>query len=65
MLFLNISYIVADDRKLYFDIRYSNIVDMSSDLSSCERDIDTIVHLASPWGLQINDEKYCVTRFTR
>ena len=30
---------------------------MSSDLSSCQRDIDTIVHVASSWELQLNAEK--------
>ena len=40
----------ADDLKIYLNIRYNNIVDMSSDLSSCQRDIDTIVHVASSWG---------------
>ena len=34
---------------------------MSSDLSSCQRDIDTIVHVAS----QLNVEKSCVMRFLR
>ena len=44
----------ADDLKIYLNIRHSNIVDMSSDLSSCQRDIDTIVHVASSQGLQLN-----------
>ena len=38
---------------------------MSSDLSSCGRDIDNIVHVASSWRLQLNAEKYFVMRFTR
>ena len=37
----------ADDMKIYLNIRHSNIVDMSSDLSSCQRDFDTIVHVTS------------------
>ena len=36
---------------------------MSSDLSSCQRDIDTIIHFASSLGLQINTEKCCAMRF--
>ena len=31
--------------------RQSNIIDLSSDLSSCQRDIDTIVYVASYWRL--------------
>ena len=38
---------------------------MSSDLSSCQGDIDTIVHVASYWGLQLNAEKCYVMRFAR
>ena len=29
----------ADYLKIYFNIRHSNIIDMSSNLSSCQRDI--------------------------
>ena len=41
----------------------SNIVDMSSNLSICQRDIDNIFHVASSWILQLNAEKCCVMRF--
>ena len=44
-------------------IQYSNIVGISSDLSSCQRDIDTVVDVVSSWGLQLNAEKCCVKRF--
>ena len=37
----------ANDMKIYLNIRLSNIVDMSSDLSSCQRNIDTIVHVTA------------------
>ena len=50
----------ADDLKIYLKIRHSNIVDMSSDLSSCQRDIDNLVHAASSWRLQFNAEKNAV-----
>ena len=33
----------VDDLKIYSNIRHTNIVDILSDLSSCQRDIDTIV----------------------
>ena len=46
-------------------MRHCNIVDMSSDLSSCQGDIDTIVHVALSWGLQPNAEEYSVMRFAR
>ena len=59
MLFLNVCFF-ADDLKIYLKIRLSNIVDMSSDLSSFQRDIDTIVHVATSCGLQVNVEKGCV-----
>ena len=55
----------ADDLKIYLKIRHSNIINVSSDLYSCQKDIDTIVHVASSWGLQLNAEKYCVVRSTR
>ena len=45
----------ADDRIIYLKIRQSNIVDMSSNLSSC-LDIYATFHVASAWGLQINAE---------
>ena len=38
---------------------------MSSDLSSCQRDIDTKVHVTLSWGLQLNAEKCCGMRFAR
>ena len=50
----------ANDMKIYLNIRLSNIVDMSSDLSSCQRNIDTIIHVASSWGLQLNAQNCCV-----
>ena len=36
---------------------------MSSDSSSCQRDIDTIIHVALSWELQLNAEKCCVMCF--
>ena len=39
----------ANDLKTYLSIRHSNIVDTSSDLFSCQRDIDNIVHVVSSW----------------
>ena len=42
----------ADDLKIYLKIQHSNIVDISSNLSSCQIDIDTIVHVVSSWGLK-------------
>ena len=38
---------------------------MSSDVSSCQRDVDTIVHAASSRGLQLDAEKCCIMRFAR
>ena len=38
---------------------------MSSDSSSCQRDIDTIIHVALSWELQLNAEKCRVMRFAR
>ena len=55
MLFHLHTYVVskcklfAYDLKIYLKIRHSNIVDMSSDLSSCQRDIDTMVNVSSSW----------------
>ena len=43
--------------KIYLNIRHNNIVDMSSDLSSCHiLMLYNIVHDASSWGLQLNVE---------
>ena len=50
----------VDGLKIYLKVRHSNLVDMLSDLSSCQSDIDIIVHVASFWVLQLNHEKYCV-----
>ena len=36
---------------------------MSFDLCRYQRDIDTVVHVASSWGLQLDAEKCCVMRF--
>ena len=47
----------ADDLKIYLNVRHSNIVDISSDLSSYQRDIDTTDHITSSSGLQLNVEK--------
>ena len=58
-------YVFADDLKIYLKIRHSNIVCISSDLSSCQIDIDTVVHAASSRGLQLDAEKFCVMRFAR
>ena len=44
----------ANDLEIYSNIRYSKIVDISSDLFSCQRDINAIVHVASSWGLRLN-----------
>ena len=38
---------------------------MSSDLSSCQRNIHSIVHAASSSALQLNAEKCCARRFAR
>ena len=38
---------------------------MSSDLSSCQRNIHAIVHAASSSALQLNAEKCCARRFAR
>ena len=55
-------YDFVDNLKIYLKVGHSNFVDTSLDLSSCQRDIDTIVHVALSWGLQLNAEKaeYCV-----
>ena len=53
----------SDDLKIDLKIRHSNIVDISSDLSGCQRDIDTIVYVALSWGLHLNAEKCYVMRF--
>ena len=45
---------IAVDLKIYLKIRHRNIVVMSSEFSSSQRDINTIVHFASSWGLQHN-----------
>ena len=63
MLFLNESFF-ADDLNIYFNTRRSNIVDMSSELSSCQRDIITIVHVNSSGGLHLNAEK-CVVLYVK
>ena len=34
---------------------------MSSDVSICQRDIYTILLVASSWGLQLSTEKSCVS----
>ena len=52
MLFLNASYI-ADDLKIYLEIRRNNIVDMQSDFSGCKRDIDTIISCCFMLGIAI------------
>ena len=41
----------ADDLKIYLNIRHNNIIDMSSDYTSFQTDIDTIVHVALSWAL--------------
>ena len=46
-------------------IRQSDIVNISSDLSSCQKDIDKIAYGASSCGLQFNAEKCCAMRFAR
>ena len=51
------------DSMIYLNIRHNNIVEMSSDLFSCQRDIDTLVRVTSSWGLQLNAKKCCVIRF--
>ena len=48
---IHICKFFADDLEIYFNVRHSNIVDLSSDSSSCQRDIDTVVHAALSWGL--------------
>ena len=56
----------ADDLKIYLNIRYGNIFVciFVSDISSYQRDIDTIVHFASSsCGLQLYAEKCPVMRF--
>ena len=40
----------VDDLNIYLNLRHSNIVDMSSDLSSFQSDIDTMVR----GGLRLN-----------
>ena len=55
----------ADDMKIYLKMRHRNIVHMPSDLSSCQRSIDTLVDVTSSWGLQLSVEKCYVTRFAQ
>lgn len=57
--------IFADDLKLYLNIRHNSTSEMLRDVSSCQKDINSIVSTAESWGLTLNPAKCAVLRFQR
>lgn len=55
----------ADDLKFYLKIRHSNILDLATDTSSCQRDIDVEYWVAEYWGLSFKPGKCIVLRCQR
>ena len=53
----------ADDMKIYLKIARANICQMTEDLSSCQRDVDTLQCVATSWGLRFNVGKCEMMRF--
>ena len=55
----------ADDLKIYLNVRHQNILHAALDLSSCQKDINSILEIAGSWGLKLNVNKCSVLRFER
>ena len=57
--------IFADDLKIYLRINHACDDHYNQDVRLCQTDISTLQHVASSWGLELNQDKCAVMRFQR
>ena len=55
----------ADDLKIYLKVRHDSCTNLASDVSACQKDIDTIHKVATSWGLHFNPSKCVILRCQR
>lgn len=57
--------IFADDLKLYLIVRHGSLVDLLTDITGCQRDIDILNSTAESWVLSMKVDKCVAMRFHR
>lgn len=62
IIIINDYKIFADDLKIYMKIRLSTPFMLALDVSSCQKDINTISSGATSWSLDLNKDKCEVLR---